>query len=76
LKDNFKFIDNKYFDYLQTFDKTEIEIYGLDNGDEFFKEEPVLIISGKMAILKLLVFPIKSLISFNSLICTNALRYY
>ena len=46
----------------------------MDNGYEFFANEKVLILSGKLPVILLIKFAISNLISFSTLICTNAMR--
>jgi nicotinate phosphoribosyltransferase len=74
LKENFSYLDEEFFTFLSTLQMDDIVVYGLDNGSEFYKDEPIMVISGPVTKLKLLTFPITNILSFSTLICTNAVR--
>jgi nicotinate phosphoribosyltransferase len=71
----YSYIENEFWDYLINLNLDDIILYGLDNGSLIEKsDEPILVLTGPLAKLKLLSFPISNLLSFSSLVCTNSVR--
>jgi nicotinate phosphoribosyltransferase len=73
LSEEFDF-DPKYIEDLKTFDLSDINLFGLNNGEIFHKDQAVLTLSGPLYKIKLLEFPISNIFGFSCLVCTNALR--
>lgn len=74
LRNQFPNFSSDFFDFLQTFQTSEIELIGLDNGAEFFAKEKVLLLKGNYSFLNLLIPGINNFFSFSTLVCTNSMR--
>jgi len=74
LKQKFVNFDQEYFEYLKNINKEEFHLYGFDNGSEFFANEKILILKGKLSVILLLTYAISNIISFSTLVCTNSMR--
>lgn len=74
LRQNFTNFDEDYFKYLLNYDMENIEVYGLDNGSEFFEGEKVLFLKGEIPFILLIASGIKNILSFATLVCTNSIR--
>jgi len=74
LKEKFKNFDTDYFDFLLNFNTSNIELFGMDNGSEFFAKEKILFLKGNLSYILLMTSGIKSIISFATLVCTNSIR--
>jgi nicotinate phosphoribosyltransferase len=73
LRDQFD-LDDEYLKELTELKLSDVKIYALNNGDIFYKEQPMVILTGPLYKIKLLEFPIVNILGFSYLICTNALR--
>jgi nicotinate phosphoribosyltransferase len=66
--------DCEYVKDLKSFNLSDVKVFGLNNGDLYYKDQPIMILQGPMYKIKLLEFPICNLLGFSGLVCTNALR--
>ncbi|KAL3525682.1 hypothetical protein ACH5RR_014054 [Cinchona calisaya] len=67
--------EDGFFDYLQSVDCSDIEIYSISEGSVVFPKIPLMRVEGPIAVVQLLETPFVNLINYASLVATNAARH-
>lgn len=66
--------EDEFFEWLQKLDCSLLEIQGIKDGTIVFGKQPLLTVSGPIALVQLIETPILNLINYSTLVCTNAAR--
>ncbi|KAL4585796.1 hypothetical protein LXL04_010422 [Taraxacum kok-saghyz] len=64
--------EDAFFDYLESIDCSDVEVYAIAEGSIVFPKVPLMRIEGLVAVVQLLETPFVNLINFASLVTTNA----
>lgn len=67
--------DPKFFDYLLSLDASGVTIHASKEGSVVFPRVPMMTVEGPMAVCQILETVFLNLISFASLVTTNAARF-
>ena len=74
LKTQMSHAEDEFFEWLQELNCSSLTIHGIQDGTIVFGKQPLLSISGPIALVQLIETPILNLINFSTLLCTNAAR--
>lgn len=74
LRERFPHMKKEYFDWLLSLNSKDLHISSFREGDIVFANEPILTITGPLALCQILETPILNLIGFATLVATNASR--
>lgn len=74
LKTQMPHAEAEFFEYLEKLDSSQLQISGIPDGTIVFGKQPLLSLSGPVALVQLIETPILNLINFSTLLCTNAAR--
>ncbi|KAL0232529.1 hypothetical protein PCE1_002869 [Barthelona sp. PCE] len=68
-------LDPEFFDWLKSIDPTMIEFRSMQHGTICFPYEPLITVSGPLAVCQIIETTLLNLVNFSSLIATNACRH-
>eukprot|EP00397_Hematodinium_sp_SG-2012_P018366 GEMP01018811.1.p1 GENE.GEMP01018811.1~~GEMP01018811.1.p1 ORF type:complete len:595 (+),score=112.99 GEMP01018811.1:101-1885(+) len=68
--------DPLFFEYLTKIDASEIQVWGMREGDVAFPREPIVTVSGPLIVAQLLETTILNLLNYPSLVATCAARHH
>ncbi|CAI2366046.1 unnamed protein product [Moneuplotes crassus] len=74
LKGQMSHAEDEFFHWLENLDCSQLEVSGIPDGTIVFGKQPLLSLSGPVALVQLIETPILNLINFSTLLCTNAAR--
>ncbi|XP_009075744.1 PREDICTED: nicotinate phosphoribosyltransferase-like, partial [Acanthisitta chloris] len=68
-------VEDAFFDYLATLDASEVTISAMPEGSVVFAKVPFLQVKGPLLVVQLLETTLLCLVSYASLVATNAARF-